>query len=114
MSLQTGEFHRCRQRQVRKVKRVTALEWLRLAAEQGDADAQFIMGIMYSKGLGVPQDWARAYMWFNLAAQLGDHDAAKNRDAMASCMIPTQIAAVQKLVRRWKPFTSPNLMVRPL
>ncbi len=50
----------------------TALRELRPLAEQGDADAQFSLGLMYTKGQGVPQDYTVAlkwgHMWFNLAA----------------------------------------------
>ncbi len=32
-------------------------------AEQGDADAQFNLGVMYASGHGVPQDYAEALSW---------------------------------------------------
>ena len=44
--------------------------WLPLA-EQGDADAQFNLGNMYSYGLGVPQDYKEAVKWYRLAAEQG-------------------------------------------
>ena len=47
----------------------TALrEWTPLA-EQGDADAQFNLGVMYDKGEGVPQDDKTAVKWYRLAAE---------------------------------------------
>ena len=39
----------------------------RLSAEQGDAEAQSSLGVMYCKGKGVPQDCVSAHMWWNLA-----------------------------------------------
>jgi len=33
-----------------------AVKWYRLAADQGDADAQSSLGAMYYQGQGVPQD----------------------------------------------------------
>ena len=33
-----------------------AVEWFRLAADQGDASAQFNLGVMYANGTGVGQD----------------------------------------------------------
>ena len=33
-----------------------AVRWFRLATEQGYAEAQFRLGIMYATGEGVPQD----------------------------------------------------------
>ena len=49
----------------------TALrEWEPLA-EQGDADAQNNLGVMYRKGRGVPQNYKTAIKWFRLAAKQG-------------------------------------------
>ena len=49
-----------------------AVKWYRLAADQGDATAQFNLGGMYAQGEGVPQDYVLAHMWFNLSAAQGD------------------------------------------
>ena len=49
----------------------TALKEWRPLAEQGDADAQFNLGVMYDKGQGVPQDDAQARDWYLLAADQG-------------------------------------------
>jgi len=38
----------------------TALREFRVLAEQGDAEAQFNLGLMYDKGQGVPQDYVQA------------------------------------------------------
>jgi TPR repeat protein len=40
----------------------TAVMWYRLAAEQGDADAQNKLGAMYGLGTGVIQDNVFAHM----------------------------------------------------
>jgi TPR repeat protein len=66
------------------------------------------LGIMYHEGLGVPQDYVLAHMWFNLAAAQGDWVAetfAKpGRDQLADeSMTSEQIAEAQKLAREWKP-----------
>ena len=45
-------------------------EWLPIA-EQGNADAQYNLGIMYDNGYGVPQDYAEAVRWYRLAAEQG-------------------------------------------
>jgi TPR repeat protein len=44
-----------------------ALKWYRLAAGQGNADAQYNSGVMYTKGQGVPQNYAEALKWCRLA-----------------------------------------------
>ncbi len=49
----------------------TALkEWGPLA-KQGDAAAQFLLGLMYANGRGVPQDDKMAVRWFRRAAKQG-------------------------------------------
>ena len=66
------------------------VEEMRALAEQGDAEAQFNLGLMYRAAEGVPQDDVQAHMWFNLAAtQLPgeDRDAAvRDRDVVAERM----------------------------
>ncbi len=49
----------------------TAVKWFTLAAEQGDAKAQYNLGWMYEKGLGVVQDYKTAVKWYTLAAEQG-------------------------------------------
>lgn len=44
------------------------IDGLRRKAEQGDADAQFSLGLLYLKGRSVPQDKAEALKWFGLQA----------------------------------------------
>ena len=58
---------------------VTAIqEWTPLA-EAGDALLQAILGDMYRKGQGVPQDYAEAVKWYRLAADQGDAGAQRSR-----------------------------------
>ncbi len=45
-------------------------EWKPLA-EQGHAEAQFNIGLMYDKGQGMPQDYAEAAKWYRRAAEQG-------------------------------------------
>ena len=42
---------------------------LRRQAEQGDAEAQFNLGLMYTNGDGVPQDYQEAVSWYRKAAE---------------------------------------------
>ncbi len=50
---------------------VTSFEFLRLAADRGDAYAQYKLGRMYSKIFSVVQDYAKAIKYFRLAADQG-------------------------------------------
>ncbi|MBI5845650.1 MAG: SEL1-like repeat protein [Deltaproteobacteria bacterium] len=66
------------------------------------------MGVIYSQGHGVPQDYVTAHKWFNLSAARSpageDHDdAVRQRDLLADIMTPAQIAEAQKKAREWKP-----------
>ena len=44
-------------------------------AEQGYADAQYNLALMYDNGEGVTQDYAEAVKWYTLAAEQGDATA---------------------------------------
>ena len=55
----------------------TALREWRPLAEQSHAEAQYGLGVMYSKGQGVPQDYAEAVKWFRAAAKQG-HAGGQN------------------------------------
>ena len=68
-------------------------------AEQGNVDAQFNLALSYANGQGVPQDYIRAHMWWNLAASSGNKNAVAGRDAISKQMTPDQIAEAQKLAR---------------
>ena len=62
----------------------TALQELRPLAEQGNANAQKQLGIMYSLGSGVPRDYAEAAQWLRLAAEQGNAAAQFNLGLMYS------------------------------
>ena len=46
-----------------------ALKWYLLAADQNDAKAQFILGVLYRRGLGGDRDHKKAFNWFLLSAE---------------------------------------------
>ncbi len=48
---------------------------LRKLSEQGDADAQYHLGILYEEGDTVPRDHVQAVQWFRRAAEQGDVQA---------------------------------------
>ena len=52
-----------------------AAKWYRKAADQGIARAQFNLGLMYRKGLGVIKDATEAAWWYRKAADQGDATA---------------------------------------
>lgn len=58
-----------------------AKEW-RPLAEQGDAPAQFNLGLLFLDGHGVPQNPAEAANWFRRAAEQDYTEAQHNLGAM--------------------------------
>ncbi len=80
----------------------TALKFWRPLAELGHARAKFNLGVMYGLGEGVPQDFVRAYLWFDIAAAQGDKTAQKSRDIIASRLTPDQIAEAQHMALEWR------------
>jgi TPR repeat protein len=52
-----------------------AAKWYRKAAEQGDAGAQYNLGVLYGQGDGVPKDLKQAAEWYRKAAEQGYAEA---------------------------------------
>jgi len=77
----------------------TALKEWTVLAEQGDARAQFNLGMKYVLGNGVIQDNVYAHMWINIAASNGNAAALENRDIIAKQITSSQMAEAQKLAR---------------
>ena len=59
-----------------------AAEWFTKAAEQGNANAQNNLGMMYKKGLGVGKDFGKAVEWYTTAAEQGKANAQNNLGMM--------------------------------
>ena len=55
-----------------------AVKWYRRAADQGHAEAQYNLGVMYDDGQGVQQDYAEAVKWYRRAAEQGHAKAQFN------------------------------------
>lgn len=53
----------------------TAASEFRPLADDGDARAQYFLGVMYERGSGVPLDDAQAERWYSAAAGLGSERA---------------------------------------
>ena len=77
----------------------TALREWSMLAEQGNALAQFALGLEYSIGQGFLQDDVYAHMWLNIAASNGNADAVKGRDTVAKRMTAADISKAQALAR---------------
>ena len=84
-----------------------AVKWYSRAAEQGDPNAQYLLGLAYDKGHGVRRNAVLAYMWLDLAAARADSRArdyyARIRDAVASKLTYAQLSQGQWLAHQWQP-----------
>ena len=80
----------------------TALREWKPLAEQGNADAQFNLGLMYEKGWGVPQDYKTAMKWYRLAAEQGDADSQFNSTDFQKGLDAAQKGDFATALKEWK------------
>jgi hypothetical protein len=81
---------------------VKAVEWLTLAAEQGNQDAPAHLGMIYARGReGVPKDNTRAYMWLTVATAAGHPLSGSFKSRVEASMSPEQLAKGYWLSREW-------------
>ncbi len=76
---------------------IEAMNQRRLVAEQGDATAQFNLGIVYANGKGVPQNDVQAYAWIATAATQGYEQAAEVLSLIVKKMTPAQTEEGRRL-----------------
>lgn len=74
---------------------------LEVAAESGQGDALFELGLMYCSGRDGRIDLVQAHKWFNLAAMRGIEEAKQYRFEIARDMTKADVAQAQKLAREW-------------
>ena len=79
----------------------SAMPWFRKAAEHGLRDSQYNLGVIYARGFGVQQNLAESFLWFSLAANQGDADAAKKRDDVATKLDQQTLVAARLAVQTW-------------
>jgi len=80
---------------------VDSLAQFEMEARTGRPEALYNLGLAYSTGQGVTQDYVVAHKWFNLAAMRGINEAKSWRNQIAEEMNAGQIAQAQKLAREW-------------
>jgi uncharacterized protein len=80
---------------------VDSLAQFEIEARTGRPEALYNLGLAYSTGQGVAQDYVVAHKWFNLAAMRGLNAAKGWRNQIAEEMNAGQIAQAQKLAREW-------------
>src|SRR5438270_4212548 len=76
-----------------------AIRLFRPLAEQGNAKAQNVLGVMYRKGEGVARSPARAFMWFSLAAVRGDAKAKARLRDVSQTMTPQELSQAREMAQ---------------
>ena len=64
---------------------------------QGDASAQFNLGVMHAAGEGVFKDSVLAHMWSNIAGANGNASARKLRDSLERDMTRAEVSQATEL-----------------
>jgi localization factor PodJL len=73
------------------------------AADTGLRDSQYNLAVLYESGLGVEQDFARAYRYLALAARQGDAQAVKRLAPVRAKLAPADAAAIDDQLAQWRP-----------
>ena len=71
------------------------------AAQGGQPDALFELGLIYCTGRDVSVNLIEAHKWFNLAAMRGNDEAKHYRLELSREMSKTDVATAQKMAREW-------------
>jgi TPR repeat protein len=78
---------------------VPAIRVFRTLAEQGNAKAQNVLGVMFRKGEGVPKNPVRAHMWFGVAAARGDATAKAELREVSRMMTAQEISQAEAMAK---------------
>jgi TPR repeat protein len=83
---------------------VEGLKWIRLAADQGNQDAQLLLGKAYVNGSPeLPRDPVQGEMWLQLAARNNLEFYRTQLSAAEKTMSADDIAKGKALAEAWKP-----------
>ena len=92
---------------------IGAVKWYTKAAEEGNPDAQCLLGDSYYHGRGVLKDYVQAYMWYDLSSGDGSNEGHQNKESIAEKMTSTQIAKAQEMSRLWLERTNDKYLNGP-
>jgi hypothetical protein len=74
---------------------------IREAAESGDPQAQYELGLNYRDGRDAALDPVTAYAWLHLSTLGGHGQAREARDKLAATLTPEQIDEALRIARSW-------------
>lgn len=72
------------------------------AAANGISVAMTNLGLLYFRGLGVPQDYVVGFMWVSLGASSGRERLIEVRDYLAGFLTASQINETQTMIREYR------------
>ena len=78
---------------------VPAVKVFRAMAEQGNAKAQSVLGVMYRRGQGVSRSPVRAFLWFSRAAARGDAQAKTELREVSQTMTPEELSQAREMAQ---------------
>jgi TPR repeat protein len=78
---------------------VPAIRLFRPLAQQGNAKAQNVLGVMFRNGEGVPKNPARAHMWLSFAAARGDAKAKAELREVSRAMTAREISEAEAMAK---------------
>jgi len=78
---------------------VPAIRLFRPLAEQGNAKAQSLIGVMYRRGQGVARNSIHAFIWLSRAAARGDARAKTELHEVSQTMTPQEISEAQQMAQ---------------
>lgn len=76
-----------------------ALASLRVAAERGEADAQYELAILYEFGFDLPDHRVAALAWYLRAADQGNVAAARRRDLLMGQLSTAEVERASREAR---------------
>jgi len=78
---------------------VPAIRVFRAMAEQGNAKAQSVLGVMYRRGEGVSRNSVRAFVWFRRAAARGDTRAKAELREVSQTMTREELSQAREMAQ---------------
>jgi TPR repeat protein len=78
---------------------VPAIRMFRPLAEQGNAKAQSVLGVMYRRGEGVARSSVRAFIWLSRAAARGDARAKVELRDVSQTMTPEELSQAREMAQ---------------
>jgi len=78
---------------------VPAFRLFRPLAEQGNAKAQNMLGVMHRRGQGVARSSVRAFLWFSRAAARGDAAAKAELRDVSQTMTAEELAQAREMAQ---------------